>query len=130
MTRESETILFLDRLRAAAKLLQPPCDEEKHERAKLLQATNFYLLGHAAAYTIHVLAQQKSTVMVDRDLDAKGPEPDAKRPRKEDVATGGSAGSFLIKKVLERQEFLEKLIMELEDSKAPFDTTANELFKR
>jgi len=119
LTRERESIMFVDRLREAAQKCSSVCDEEKRARARLLQATNFYLLGHSAAYTIHVLAQQKSTVQLDKPSGAK-----------EDVATGGSAGSFLIKKVLERQEFLERLIMELEDSKAPFDTTANELFKR
>merc|ERR1719394_888385 len=48
---------------------------------------------------------------------------------KEDVATGGSAGSFLIKKVLERQQFLEKLIAELKGSEHPFDAEANAKFK-
>jgi len=135
MTREQETILFLDRLLGAAKLLEPPCDAEKHERAKLLQATNFYLLGHSAAYTIHVLAQQKSTVRVDRDFepDAKCQPKSPKKPRKEDVATGGSAGSFLIKKVLERHEFLQQMIKELETSTSPFskmELEANELFMK
>jgi len=117
-TREQETILFLDRLRAAAAKLQSPvsvCDEEKHARARLLQATNFYLLGHAAAYTIHVLAQQKSTVVVDRKVEV------ADTDKKEDVATGGSAGSFLIKKVIERLAFLDKMIAELNASSCPFD---------
>lgn len=79
------------------------------------------LLGHAAAHTIHVLAQQKSTVQVRKK---------ARVGAKEDVATGGSAGSFLIKKVCERQQFLEKLIEELKDSKYPFDTKANAMFKK
>jgi len=121
LTRERETIDFLDRLRAAASQCQTTaCDAEKHARARLLQATNFYLLGHAAAYTIHVLAQQKSTVMVRKKRNVGS---------KEDVATGGSAGSFLIKKVLERQEFLEKLIAELKDGAHPFDAEANAKFK-
>jgi len=128
LTREQETINFLDTLRAAAQNCTDVCAEEKHARARLLQATNFYLLGHSAAYTIHVLAQQKSTVKVDKDT---GSEPDAKRPRKEDVATGGSAGSFLIRKVLERQEFLNQMIEELELSSSPFkDKKSNEMFKQ
>lgn len=122
LTREQATIDFLDNLRAAAmKYQHSACDAEKHARARLLQATNFYLLGHAAAYTIHVLAQQKSTVQVRKK---------ARVGAKEDVATGGSAGSFLIKKVCERQQFLEKLIEELKDSKYPFDTKANAMFKK
>jgi len=122
LTREQATIDFLDSLRAAAlKCQDSACHAEKHARARLLQATNFYLLGHAAAYTIHVLAQQKSTVMVRKN---------GKLGAKEDVATGGSAGSFLIKKVLERQEFLEKLIAELKDTPHAFDAEANAKFKQ
>lgn len=122
-TRERETIDFLDRLREAApKSHENACSAEKHARARLLQATNFYLLGHSAAYTIHVLAQQKSTVAVTKN---------ATQPKKEDVATGGSAGSFLIKKVIERQEYLEKLIAELEGTDHPFQNKeSNELFKQ
>jgi len=122
LTREQETILFVDRLWVAAQDCTHVCDAEKDARARLVQATNYYLLGHAAAYTIHVLAQQKSTVMVN-----KMAEPN----RKEDVATGGSAGSFLITKVMERQAFLEKMIEELADSTCPFTgLDANEIFKK
>jgi hypothetical protein len=124
VTREQATIDFLDRLRAAAKNATC-CNAEKRARARLLQATNFYLLGHSGAYTIHVLAQQKSTVQV-----SKTDEPAAKK-RKEDVATGGSAGGFLIKKVIERQDYLDKLISELEGTDAPFQNKeSNELFKK
>jgi len=121
LTREQETIVFLDRLRAVA----PKCHEEAGSaelfaRARLLQATNFYLLGHSAAYTLHVLAQQKSVVAVTKERGSG----------KEDVATGGSAGSFLIKKVIERQEFLETLIAKLAGTEHPFDKDGNALFKR
>lgn len=121
LTREQETIVFLDRLRAVA----PKCHEEAGSaelfaRARLLQATNFYLLGHSAAYTLHVLAQQKSVVAVTKERGSG----------KEDVATGGSAGSFLIKKVIERQEFLETLIAKLAGTEHPFDKEGNALFKR
>eukprot|EP00929_Paragymnodinium_shiwhaense_P008973 TRINITY_DN11297_c0_g1_i3.p1 TRINITY_DN11297_c0_g1~~TRINITY_DN11297_c0_g1_i3.p1 ORF type:complete len:512 (+),score=129.55 TRINITY_DN11297_c0_g1_i3:57-1592(+) len=123
-TREQGTINFLDRLwESAEKCHASACPAERLARARLLQATNFYLLGHSAAYTIHVLAQQKSQVCVA--------PPDPKRQRKEDVATGGSAGSFLIKKVIERQEFLDKLIQDLEGTSHEFaDKKSNELFKQ
>jgi len=123
-TREQGTINFLDRLwESACKCHADAGVAERHARARLLQSTNYYLLGHSAAYTIHVLAQQKSVVSLQ--------EPDAKRPRKEDVATGGSAGSFLIKKVLERQAYLEKMIESLEGTTHAFsDKESNELFKK
>eukprot|EP00811_Abedinium_folium_P018323 NODE_2724_length_2157_cov_8.309360.p1 GENE.NODE_2724_length_2157_cov_8.309360~~NODE_2724_length_2157_cov_8.309360.p1 ORF type:complete len:522 (-),score=133.92 NODE_2724_length_2157_cov_8.309360:581-2146(-) len=111
VTREQATIGFVDSLREAAVKEQDFAllsKEERLARARLLQATNFYLLGHAAAYTIHVLAQQKSVVIVEQGSHV--------RRGKEDVATGGSAGSFLISKVIQRQQFLKKLTQDLDCS--------------
>jgi len=139
VTREQQTMTFLDRLWVAARKSQDDCtDAEKQARARLLQATNFYLLGHAAAYTIHVLAQQKSTVSMQKKEEEitagstgnfLGSQPAA--ARKEDVATGGSAGSFLIKKVIERQEHLDNMIVELRSTSHQFpNEESNDLFKK
>jgi len=138
VTREQQTMNFLDSLHLAAEKSQKDCsDAEKQAQARLLQATNFYLLGHAAAYTIHVLAQQKSTVSVQKEVEDVAAsstgflvsQPAA--AKKEDVATGGSAGSFLIKKVIERQEHLDKLISELRSTSYPFpNVESNDLFKK